>query len=214
MADGVDDAVAAALGNTGLGAWLALDWRAGLRRGETVLVLGATGAVGNVAVQAAKLLGAGRVVAAALADKRLDAMLERGADVVVELDGPGDLVERFRQAAGGGVDVTIDALWGEPALAAMGAASRFARHVEIGQVAGAEIVLPAPLVRSTSLDIRGFSVAHPPVEVRRDGYLRLTEHAARGEITVDLELLPLEDVAVAWERQRRAMGGPKLVIVP
>ena len=214
VADGVDDAVAAALGNTGLGAWLALDWRAGLRRGETVLVLGATGAVGNVAVQAAKLLGAGRVVAAALADKRLDAMLERGADVVVELDGPGDLVERFRQAAGGGVDVTIDALWGEPALAAMGAASRFARHVEIGQVAGAEMVLPAPLVRSTSLDIRGFSVAHPPVEVRRDGYLRLTEHAARGEITVDLELLPLEDVAVAWERQRRAAGGPKLVVVP
>ena len=96
----------------------------------------------------------------------------------------------------------------------MSADSRFARHVEIGQVAGAEILLPAPLVRSASLDIRGFSVAHPPVDVRRDGYLRLTEHAARGEITVDLELVPLEDVAVAWERQRRAMGGPKLVIVP
>ena len=63
--EGVDDAVAAALGNTGLAAYLALTWRARLRRGETVLVLGATGAVGTVAVQVARTLGAGRVVAAA-----------------------------------------------------------------------------------------------------------------------------------------------------
>ena len=210
----VDDAVAAALGNTGLAAWLSLAWRSDLKRGETVLVLGATGAVGHVAVQVAKMLGAGRVIAAALADERLSRLLDRGADAIVELDRSGDLPAAFREAACGGVDVTIDTLWGAPALAAMNAAARGARHVQIGQVAATEISLPAPALRAVSLDVRGFSVAHPPLDVRRDASLRLTQHAASGDITVDVERVPLEDVAAAWERQRRAAGGPKLVLVP
>jgi NADPH2:quinone reductase len=214
VSEGVSDVVAAALGNTGLAAWLALAWRAGLRRGETVLVLGATGAVGRIAVQAAKVLGAGRVIAAALADERLVRLRELGPDAVVEIDRVSDLTQALRSAAPGGVDVTIDLLWGEPGLAAMGAAARFARHVEVGSVAADELVLPAPLIRSVSLDVRGFSVAHPPIEVKREGYLRLTEHAARGDITVDIEPIAIEDVASAWERQRRAAGGPKLVIIP
>ena len=112
MAEGVEDATAAALGNTGLGAWLALAWRSGLQPGETVLVLGATGACGSVAVQAAKLLGAGRVVAAARASERLERLLDRGADAVVELDAHDDLPAALRDAAGGDVHVTVDTLWG------------------------------------------------------------------------------------------------------
>jgi NADPH2:quinone reductase len=96
----------------------------------------------------------------------------------------------------------------------MRAAARFARHVQIGNMAAGDLVLPAPLIRSLSLDVRGFSVAHPPPELRNEAYRRLTGHAACGEITVDLEPVPLEDIAGAWERQRRAVGGPKLVIVP
>ena len=212
VADGLDDATAAALGNTGLGAWLAVAWRSRLQPGETVLVLGATGAVGSVAVQAAKLLGAGRVVAAARPSGRLTGLLERGADAIVELDG-GDLTAAIKDAAGGAVDVTIDTLWGEPALAAIGAAARWARHVQVGQLAGVDITLPAPTARSVSLDLCGFSVAHPPVDVRREGYLRLTTHAARGELVVDVERFPLEQVGTAWERQRRASRGAKLVLV-
>jgi NADPH:quinone reductase-like Zn-dependent oxidoreductase len=161
VAEGVEDVVAAALGNTGLGAWLALAWRAGLQRGDTVLVLGATGAAGSIAVQAAKTLGAGRIVAADRAGERLPPLLERGADAIVEIDGAGDLADSFREAARGEVDVTIDMLWGAPAVAAMNVAARRARHVEVGNMAGEEITLPAPLIRSASLDIRGFSVAHP-----------------------------------------------------
>jgi NADPH2:quinone reductase len=212
VADGLDDATAAALGNTGLGAWLAVAWRSRLQPGETVLVLGATGAVGSVAVQAAKLLGAGRVVAAARPSERLAALLERGADATVELDGD-DLTAAIKDAAGGDVDVTIDTLWGEPAVAAIGAAARWARHVQVGQIAGLELPLTAPSVRSVSLDLCGFSVAHPPVDVRREGYLRLTTHAARGELVVDVERFPLEQVGTAWERQRQATGGAKLVLV-
>ena len=213
VADGIDDVTAAALGNTGLGAWLAVAWRSRLQPGETVLVLGATGAVGGVAVQAAKLLGAGRVVAAARPSERLARLMDRGADAVVEI-GDGDLTGALKEAAGGAVDVTIDTLWGEPALAAIGAAARGARHVQVGQIAGAELPLPAQSVRSVSLDLCGFSVAHPPVDVRRAGYLRLTEHAARGDVVVDAERLPLEQVAAAWERQGQATGGAKLVLVP
>jgi NADPH:quinone reductase-like Zn-dependent oxidoreductase len=213
VAEGLDDATAAALGNTGLSAWLALSWRSRLQPGETVLVLGATGAVGSVAVQAAKLLGAGRVVAAARSDEPLARLLERGADAIVELAG-GDLTAAIKEAAGGAVDVTIDTLWGEPALAAIGAAARFARHVQVGQLVGVDMLLPAPALRSVSLDIRGFSIAHPPVDVRREGYLRLTELAARGELVVDVERFPLEQVGTAWELQRRAAGGAKLVLVP
>jgi NADPH:quinone reductase-like Zn-dependent oxidoreductase len=214
VAEGFDDAMAAALGNTGLGAWLALSWRAGLEAGQTVLVLGATGAVGTIAVQAAKVLGAGRVIAAARPSDRLARLLERGADAVVEIDGDGDLAERFREAAGGEVHVTIDALWGEPALAAIKVAARRARHVQVGQIAGVDITLPAPAIRSVSLDIRGFSVAHPPIEVRREGYARLTEHVARGDIAVDLERVPLEQVERAWEHVRSAAGGAKQVLIP
>jgi NADPH:quinone reductase-like Zn-dependent oxidoreductase len=213
VADGLDDATAAALGNTGLGAWLAVAWRSRLRPGETVLVLGATGAVGSVAVQAANLLGAGRVVAAARPGERLRRLLDRGADAVVELDGGTDLTAAIKEAAGGAVDVTIDTLWGEPAQAAIAAAARWARHVQVGQIAGVDMQLPAPAVRSVSLDLCGFSVAHPPVEVRREAYLRLTTHAARGELAVDVERFPLEQVAAAWERQRQATGGVKLVLV-
>ena len=214
IADGVEDVVAAALGNTGLAAWLALEWRAKLQPGETVLVLGATGALGSVALQAAKALRAGRVVAADLAGERLAETAEHGADATVELDGRDDLAERLQRAAGGGVDVTIDALWGEPAIAAMNAANRFARHVEIGNMAAPAITLPAPLIRSKSLDLLGFNVSHPPLHIRREGYRRLTEHAARGDIVVDVAPVPLDDVHLAWERQGRAKGGPKQVIVP
>jgi NADPH:quinone reductase-like Zn-dependent oxidoreductase len=214
LPDGVDDHVAAALGNTALAAWLALTWRAELESGETVLVLGATGASGGIAVQAARILGAGRVVAAGRAGERLAALRERGADSVVAVDEPGDLVEALKDAAQGEVDVTIDLLWGEPAVAAMQAAGRFARHVEVGNMAGLEITLPAPLIRSKALDVRGFSVAIPPIELRREAYTRLCEHAAAGDLEVEYEAVPLDDIATAWERQQQPSGGPKMVLVP
>jgi NADPH:quinone reductase-like Zn-dependent oxidoreductase len=213
VAEGAPDDVAAALGNSGLAAWTALEWRARLEPGETVLVLGATGAMGNVAVQAAKQLGAGRVVAAARAGERLERMRERGADELVELDDADDLAERLKAATGGGADVIVDPLWGEPAIAAMQAARLNARHLQIGHMAAASVELPAMTVRSVLLQVIGFVVFRVPLDVRRDAYRRLTELAARGELEVDVERVALEDVQEAWQRQR---SGPdaKLVVVP
>jgi len=214
VAEGVEDVVAAALGNTALAAWLALSWRAELQAGETVLVLGATGAAGGIAVQAAKAQGAGRVVAAGRKGERLEGLLHRGADAVVAIDDAEDLTKALEEAVDGDLNVTIDFLWGEPAVAAMEAAGKDARHVELGNMAGLEITFPAPLIRSKHLDIRGFSVALPPIDKRREAYMALTTHAADGEIDVEHEAVPLDNVAEAWERQQQPSGGPKIVLVP
>jgi NADPH:quinone reductase-like Zn-dependent oxidoreductase len=211
--DELDDATAAALANTGIAGWLSVAWRAGLEPGETVAVVGATGQVGTVAVQAAKLLGAGRVIAVAHAGDRLELTRERGADAVVALEGD-DLAERIRDASEGGVDVIIDSLWGEPGAAAMQAAARFGRHVQVGHLAGPGLDLHAPTIRSASIDVRGFMHLHAPPEVRREAYRRLGEHVAAGEIVIELERIPLADVATAWERQRSADAGAKLVLIP
>ncbi len=210
VADGVEDATAAALANSGLTAWLALAWRAPVQPGQTVLVLGAAGAVGSVAVQAAQLLGAGRVIAAILEGERPPP----GADAVVTLTPGENWAAGFRDASGGGgADLIIDPVWGEPALAALKAAAPGARLVQIGNMAGETVELAAPILRANKVDVMGHAVFHAPVEVRREGFVRLTQHAARGEITVSREVMPLADVARAWERQRTG-AGTKLVLIP
>ena len=146
--------------------------------------------------------------------ERLERLLESGADATVAVDGEDDLAAAYRAAAEGDLDVTIDTLWGAPGTAAIEAAGRFARHVQVGHIAGPTITLPAPALRSVSLDLRGFRVDLPPPEQRRQGFLDLTRHVAAGDISVSAEAIPLEQVGTAWERQRRAEGGPKLVLVP
>ena len=210
VADGVDDATAAALANTGLTAWLALSWRAPVRPGQTVLVLGSAGAVGAVATQAAQVLGAGRVIAAVLAGERPPP----GADAVVTLTPGEDWAAGFREASGGrGVDLVIDPLWGEPAVAALRAAAPGARLVQIGTMAGEAVQLPAAILRANNVDVRGHAVFHAPLEIRRRAYRQLTGHAAKGDIAVAHEKVPLAQVASAWDRQL-AGAGTKLVLVP
>ena len=211
--DGVDEALAVALGIAGLAGWLALEWSARLRGGETVLVLGATGTVGQVAVQAARALGARRIVAAGRDPRALERAGELGADATVALGGAGDLEEALREAADGGYDVVVDPLWGAPAVAALKACNRFARFVQLGQSAGAEATVASSDVRMKALRIVGHTNYAIPVEDQRAAYARMTERAAAGELTADLERVPLDDVAAAWERQRSGPG-TKLVVIP
>jgi NADPH:quinone reductase len=209
----VDDAVAASLGVAGLAAWLALEWRGDLREGETVLVLGASGAVGLIAVQAAKLLGAGRVVAAARNPKGLERARSLGADATVKVDEHDDLAAAFVDACDGQLDLVIDPVWGEPGAAAVKATSFGGRVVQLGQSAGKEATLESGWIRTKLLSILGHTNFAAPAEVRTETYLRMVRHAAASELTVDYELLPLDRVAEAWERQE-ASPGHKLVISP
>jgi len=211
---GADAALAAALGIAGLAGWLPFAWRAPLAGGENVLVLGATGSVGLVAVQAARLLGAGRVVAAGRNPAGLERAAQLGADATVRLDEEDDLVAAFREAFGGeGPTYVFDPLWGEPAAAAVEAASPRATLVNLGQSAGATAALASAAVRFKSLSILGHTNFAVPADELAAQYRRLVGHAVAGEIRLDLERVPLGSVADAWQRQS-AGAGTKLVLVP
>ncbi len=209
--DGVADDVAVACGIAGMAGWMPLAWRAPVRPDDSVLVLGATGTVGLVAVQAAKLLGAARVVAAGRNPERLRRARDLGADATVDL-GEADLVSAFRDAAGGdGPTHIVDALWGPPAAAAIQAAARGWRLVQLGQSAGAEVSLPSAPIRGKMGEILGFTDYAIPDADFREHYQRLTRHAAAGEIVFDIETYPLERAAEAWTRQA-AGANAKLVV--
>jgi NADPH2:quinone reductase len=211
--DGLDEGVAVALGISGLAAWLALTWRAKLQEGEHVLVLGASGVLGQIAVQAAKLLGAARVVAAARSAEGLERCLALGADATVRLGEPEDLPAAFSAAADGRIDVVIDPLFGEPFVAAVNAASFGARIVQIGAGAGAEATISSAPIRGKMLVLMVHTNFAAPPEVKREAYGKLAEAAGGGEIVVEVERIPLEQVGEAWERLA-AGSHRKLVLVP
>ena len=212
--EGADAALAAGLGIAGLAGWLPFAWRAPLTGGEDVLVLGATGSVGLVAVQTAKLLGAARVVAAGRSAAGLQRAADRGADATVQLNEASDLVTAFMDAFDGdGPSFVFDALWGGPGEAAVLASVPKATIVKLGQSAGATASLSSEAVRFKSLTIHGMSVYAVPSEVLAEQYRRLVHHAIAGDIRLDVERVPLDSVADAWQRQ---VDGPgkKLVVVP
>jgi NADPH:quinone reductase-like Zn-dependent oxidoreductase len=209
LPDEVAHELAAALGVVGITALLALE-RAAPAGGERVLVLGATGAVGQMGVQLAKLMGAGRVVAAGRNPEHLQRVRGVGADAVVEL-GEGDLADAFEQAAGGRLDIVIDPLWGEPAMAALRALATEGRLVNVGQSAGADVRVPLESVRNRQGAIHAISSGWTGLERKAVAYRSVLEHAVAGRLTVDREVVPLDDVATAWERQA-ASPGRKIVI--
>ena len=211
--DGLDPALAVCLGVSGLAAWLGLEWRGRLAYGETVLVLGASGVVGQIAVQAAKLLGAGRVVAAARDEHGLWRARSLGADAIVRL-AQSDLAGALREASGGdGYHLVLDPLWGEPAKAAIAALVPYGRMVHVGQSAGAEIALSSPAVRSKPIDLLGHTNYNVPEEQKAAAFERMTRHALADELKVQIERLRLGDVPDAWQRQGSSPHS-KLVIEP
>jgi NADPH2:quinone reductase len=192
----------------GLTGWLAVEWRAHVRGGERVLVLGATGVVGLIAVQAARILGASHIVAAGRDAEALERARELGAHAVVPLlegSDPSDL--------GGPFDVIIDPLWGRPAEIAVQAAGFSARYVQLGQSAGAEANLRSGDIRGKSLAIVGFTLGHVPRDKTQAAYQRLVELASSGDLKVERETLPLDWAGEAWRRQQDSPHR-KLVLVP
>jgi NADPH2:quinone reductase len=211
--DGVADDVAAALGNAGLAAWLALSWRARMRPGETVLILGATGISGLIAVTAAKQLGAGRIVAAGRNRDALARAKRLGADAVVELAPASDLVAAYRDAAGGDVDVVVDFVFDAPGEAALEVLALHGRYLHIGSMAGQSMTLRGAPIRRTCADVLGFAYYHAPIDVQAQAYAELCRLAAAGEIAPDVETRPLSEIAAAWDA-RAAGNRRRQVLIP
>jgi NADPH:quinone reductase-like Zn-dependent oxidoreductase len=164
-------------------------------------------------VQAAKLLGAGRVVAVARSEERLDRAIQQGADATVQIGAVDDLAAAFREAGGGGVDVVVDPVWGEPAVAALDAMNVRGRLVQLGQSAGATAVVPSALIRGKTLDVLGHTNFAVPVPDKRAAYETMAEHARAGRLEVEVERIPLDGLQEAWRRQTSSPG-VKLVVEP
>ncbi|RZV03176.1 UNVERIFIED_ORG: NADPH:quinone reductase-like Zn-dependent oxidoreductase [Serratia quinivorans] len=211
---GVDDATAAALINPAFAAWLPLHWRAEVQAGETVLIIGATGTSGKLAVAAARQAGAGRIVAAGRRQSVLDAL---GVDATVDLSLEGaELVQAFAAAASpNGYQVIVDYIWGaatEALLATLNnhdlssyAGGRGIRLVNVGSMAGPDIRLPAAVLRSNQLQIMGSGTGNfPPVADMQRYASEILALAAAGEISVETQEHDLSEIADVWDLNKKS----------
>lgn len=220
--DGVDDVTAAALPNPALSSWLPLVWCARLKPGETVLILGATGVAGKLAIQIAKHLGAARVVAAGRNRRVLETLPDLGADAIVALDQPDQgLAAAFLEEAGRRhFDIILDYLWGRPTAVLLDALtghdvkaeSTRSRLVEIGDMAGPTLSLSAAALRSSGLELYGSGGGSIPHTAIFDAFAQLWPLAADGTLRIDTEPVALADVEHAW--QRGDLPGRRIVIIP
>jgi len=220
LPEGVAPSEVAALGLSAVAAYLALTWRGELAEGETVIVLGAGGVVGQAAVQLARLHGAARVVAAARSHEGQRRALAAGADEVVALDtdspdAVAELAARLGTACGGPADLVIDPLFGVPAAAALRCLGPGGRLVNLGGSADEQCPLDSSTIRSRSLRLLGYTNNELTREQKAAAVTAVAQHAVAGELSVAHEVVPLEDAPEAWQRQAEGRTeGKRLVLVP
>ena len=216
--EGVEPAVAAALPASALTSLLPLRWGAKLEPGQTVLIQGATGVSGKLAVQIARLLGAGRIVCTGREESILLSLRDLGASATIDLRLPdAEICDAFRREAGDGYDMVLDFLWGRPtellfqALTPshVGFPKHRTRYVQIGQAAGPAISLSAEALRTSGLELTGAGNVSP--EQLRESMHQIWTWVREGRLTIDVEKMDLKDIAEAWERKT---PGKRIVIVP
>lgn len=205
----IGDATAAGIGNPAMSSWVALTARARFVAGESVMILGATGSAGRLAVQICKRLGARRVVAVGRDPSALGQVTGLGADSIIPLQqSPQDLEAAYRgELDDHGVDIVLDYLWGQPAELLLGsilqkglhrAAPRI-RYVEIGGSAGPTVNLPCAVLRSSGLELlgSGFGSASPAqiLQALREFF----ESAGKLPYQFEIRAAPLRDVETIWD---------------
>ena len=205
LPDGLADVEAAAMGITGMSAWAALAERAQLRAGETVLVNGATGASGRLAIQVAKHLGAGRVIATGRNAAAFDELRALGADATIALTDDRDTLEAaFRHEFANGVDIVLDYLWGASAEALIVAAAKAGRDavpirvVQIGAMSGNDIRLPSAALRSSALQLMGSGIGSIPQPRILAAIRGVLEAAPLAGFRIATRAVPLSEVGTAW----------------
>jgi NADPH2:quinone reductase len=211
---GIDDATAAGIANPAMSSWVALTARAKFVAGESVLILGATGVAGQLAVQIAKRLGARRVIAVGRNPQALEKLSALGADRAISLDQEHDsLVAAFRsEFAEAGVDVVLDYLWGQPAEAVIEAISQKGlsktgarvRFAEIGQSAGAAISLKAEALRSSGLELLGSGFGSASLSQIKTAVEEFFKSAAAEPFESGVKTAPLSEVEALWNSREQA----------
>lgn len=219
LPDGLDDVTAAAIANPAMSSWAALTARAKFAPGESVLILGAAGVAGQLAIQIAKYLGARRVVAAGRGS--LDKLKGLGADAIIQTDQePAAVVSALRgEIAGSGIDVVLDYLWGEPAerffeAIAQKGLSKSAprvRYVQIGESAGKTVPLSASMLRSSGLELLGSGFGSASFGQLRQAIKSFFEVAAKHPFQFRTKAVSLRDVEALWNTEEK---GVRLVFQP
>jgi NADPH2:quinone reductase len=215
LPDGLDPIQAAAIGNSGVAAYTPLVEIAGIGQDDTVLILGATGAVGQIAVQIAKAKGVARVVGIGRDRAVLNHLKSLGADAVVELragEAAVDLTDRLHDVAGA-VNVILDGLYGMPLEAALQVCTSKARVVNIGHSAGATASIPAGVLRGKQLALFGFAGLHTPLKEKQLALSWLWAALQEGTLRVNTMTVSLEELPEAWRRQATSPHG-KYVLLP
>ena len=219
LPDGTDVAKVAAAMNPAMSSWVALRRRVPIEPGQSVLVLGATGNAGMMAVQIARLLGAGRVVGAGRDPGRLDALTTLGADEVVPLTDDQDTTDRALGAAASEVDIVVDYVWGRPAeraimalLVARADRSRAMNWIQIGAMAGPTIELPSVTLRSANFRLQGNGQGAVSIAAYLAELPALVHEISAGTIAVKPNTVPLADIEAIWARSDPP--GERTVVMP
>lgn len=207
LPDDVDDISAAAMANPGMSSWVALSERAHFKNGEGVLIHGASGASGRLAIQIARHLGAGRITVTARGMQQAADLLALGADMYIDASQSAEILrEIYQREFASGIHIVLDYVWGPGAALILNAAATHAegaaapriRFVNIGSMGGAEIPLPASVLRSSGLELMGSglgSVAHVDL-VRCIGEMFRAQRA--GGFKVAATPRPLNEVEKHW----------------
>jgi NADPH:quinone reductase-like Zn-dependent oxidoreductase len=204
----VDDITAAAIAIPGMSSWAAFKERAHLIAGENVLINGATGISGRLAVQIAKYMGAKRVIATGRNVEALEQLTSIGADATVPLTrSPKELETAFKEQFGGeGVDVILDYLWGQSAESLIVAAAKAGkdgvpiRFVQIGALSGGNITLPSAALRSSALVLMGSGIGSIPLEGLVSAIRDVLQAVVPGKLKVETKVVPLAEVEGTWNQ--------------
>ncbi len=211
LPDGLDDVTAAAIANPGMSSWAAYAERARLKAGETVLVNGATGTAGRLAVQIARHLGAGKIIATGRNADALRSVAVLGADVTIPLVASEQALEdSFKEQFAAGVDVVIDYLWGKSAELLLTAGAKAGtgavpiRFVQVGSVSGSDITLPSAVLRSSAIELMGSGIGSVPLDRLVAAVGGLLQAAVPGGFKIAATPVPLSEVEQAWPRDDSA----------
>ena len=219
--DTLDDITAAAIANPGMSAWGSLVERAHLAPSETVLINGATGTAGRVAVQLARHLGASRIIATGRNPQELETLKQLGADEVIPFaldqpNGPTEFEAALAQTFSRGIDIVIDYLWGQSALTVLTALAKSiddhpVRFVQVGSAGGEmSINLPAALLRSSAITLMGSGIGSLSREALAQSIRSTFEAVAPAHLTIATQTAPLAEVETVWQT---STGKPRMVFL-
>ncbi|MCS3530270.1 zinc-binding alcohol dehydrogenase family protein [Chryseobacterium sp. JUb7] len=209
----LDFAVAAALPNAVMGSAMGLKFKTKLKAGETVLINGATGITGKVAIQIAKLYGAEKVIATGRNKEALQSLLDLGADEVISLElNEEEFKRKIKEIHDNTpIDVIVDYIWGRSvenilsALKGDGTFSHKTRLVSVGGMSGDTIQLSSQILRGTDIQISGSGLGSWTQEEMKlllsETIPEMFQAAVNGKLKIDTETVYLKDIERVWESE-------------